>query len=256
MFPDLNVALTITVYLLALAVVTLVYRVLRARGVDRTALRIAYGVSLAVILWPVPLAVGFGAWWGYQWLDVAVRWRLGSVDAAESAAHDFGDMRPLRALAGRGSPEAMAVLAGRHGESDRVGAYSRADLVGLDADRAFELYWSLRIDHEAGTERLALDLLCAAADRSHTQAMVELGHWHEPATWWSPTPRREWVSRAGIRPDVAVAHLWYALAASAGDDDAAELRSSLAQTMEPHELAVAADAARRWRPGQCPRPGS
>ncbi len=50
----------------------------------------------------------------------------------------------------------------------------------------------------------------------------------------------------GVRQDDVMAHMWYDLAAAAGDKDAPEFRDRLAREMTPADISMAQQRAREW----------
>ena len=78
----------------------------------------------------------------------------------------------------------------------------------------------------------------AAADDGDARAMLALG--------------RLFRAGLGVPQDHVLAHMWFNLAASRGQAEAAEERDALAAKMDPNERAEAQRRAREWRPGSRP----
>ena len=88
---------------------------------------------------------------------------------------------------------------------------------------------------EANRYAEALSEWQAAADEGDSQAMLALG--------------RLYLKGLGAPQDYVLAHMWFNLAASRGEEDAAEERDALSEKMAPAERAEAQKRAREWRPG-------
>ena len=101
---------------------------------------------------------------------------------------------------------------------------------------------------------MAWKLLCIAANSGLALAQSEVAHWHTQDAWAAPTPKREWVSRAGVRPDDRLGYMWYTLAADNGAADALEIRDYAARRLDKNAVEQARHLAQEWEPGQCPRP--
>ena len=52
----------------------------------------------------------------------------------------------------------------------------------------------------------------------------------------------------GTHQDLVHAHMWYNLAAAAGNEDAAAFRDTMATRMSPIQIDIAQHLAREWKP--------
>ena len=87
---------------------------------------------------------------------------------------------------------------------------------------------------DAGKPVEALAQWQAAADAGDRRAMLALG--------------RRYLKGLGVPQDYVLAHMWFNLAASRGENEALKERDSLAENLTPSERAEAQKRAREWRP--------
>ena len=109
----------------------------------------------------------------------------------------------------------------------------------------------------------ALALLAAPAARAdyetgrkawsagrHVEAVAE---WHGAAAGGDARAMlalgRAYLKGLGVPQDYVLAHMWFNLSASRGEDQALKERDALSARMTPGQIASAQDRARAWRPG-------
>lgn len=87
----------------------------------------------------------------------------------------------------------------------------------------------------AGNPAEALAQWKAAADAGDRRAMLALG--------------RLYLKGLGVPQDYILAHMWFNLAASRGEEEGLKERDALTEKMTPRQVAEAQKLAREWRPG-------
>ena len=121
-------------------------------------------------------------------------------------------------------------------------------------------------------EREAVRWYRRAADQGHAGAQEHIGFRYANG-WGVPQDFREgatWLRRAadqghtgaqfnlstmysngrGVPQDYIAAHMWANLAGARGDEEARDLRDSLAEVMSAEQIAAAQRAASEWRPSR------
>ena len=88
--------------------------------------------------------------------------------------------------------------------------------------------------YQAGNYPSALRLFQLLANQGNAQAQHNVGVIY--------------ANGRGVPQDYILAHMWFNLAASQGDADAAEAREQVAKSMSPTQVAEAQKMAREWKP--------
>jgi len=92
--------------------------------------------------------------------------------------------------------------------------------------------------YESGNYEMALQGFRSLAYQGNAEAQYNLGVIY--------------ANGRGVPQDYVVAHMWFNLAASRGDQEAAEMRDSIEKSMSAVQVAEAQKMAREWKPQQRP----
>ena len=85
-----------------------------------------------------------------------------------------------------------------------------------------------------------VDAFCPNADLGHTEAQKRIGDLY-------------CLGLLGLERDLVRAYVWYALAASGGNNGATEKLDQLTNELSPQQLSEALIKLEEWEPGQCER---
>jgi hypothetical protein len=177
----------------------------------------------------------------------------GDLAAAILLARHANDSAPIRALAESGDYEAAHILAAEFHES----SYLQKRAEEGDVVAAYALYRQSRNRTEPSEVIAGWRWLCVAANTGYSKAQAEIGYWHLEKTreiWqgWNEE-ELELMREVGVRSDNRTAYMWYALAASKGDESVRDAMDYyLPEQLSEAEIVRAEQMVREWKPGDCP----